>query len=117
MPRRPRAFPLAAWLLSAAVVCLLMEVLERRTGLVSRAGRLAREKVEKVARRKRVRLAAPDVVKAPRRAAVPEKSPVPTPAAPAAAEPEPAPARPAESGGLLDAMRQARERTRERREG
>jgi Mg-chelatase subunit ChlD len=116
LPRRPRAFPLAAWLLSAAVVCLLLEVLERRTGLVSHAGRLVREKARRVAWR-RVRVAVPEAVKAPGRPAVTAAPPGPAPPAPTAAEPERASARPTESGGVLDAMRQARERTRERRDG
>jgi hypothetical protein len=118
LPRRPRAFPLAAWLLTAAVVCLLLEVLERRTGLVSHAARLVREKARRLARWRRVRRPTAAVVApTPVGPAVPVTSPVPTPAAPAAATPAPAPVRPESGGGVLDAMRQARERTRERREG
>ncbi|PYP88586.1 MAG: hypothetical protein DMF61_05210 [Blastocatellia bacterium AA13] len=38
LPRRPRFFELTPWLLGLALVSLLLEVLERRTGLVSASG-------------------------------------------------------------------------------
>jgi hypothetical protein len=119
LPRRPRAFPLAAWLLTAAVVCLLLEVLERRTGLVSHAARLVREKARRAVRWRRVRRPTTAAIVAPTPAGpvVPTASLAATPAAPVAAEPTSTAARPTEGGGVLDAMRQARERTRERRDG
>jgi hypothetical protein len=43
LPSRPQRIPLVPWLLTAAVVLFLLEVLERRTGLLaSAAGRAAR---------------------------------------------------------------------------
>src|SRR5205823_7951486 len=87
LPRRPRVFPLAPWLLLAAVVCLLLEVLERRTGLVSHAASRLREVAGRVLRWRRG-------VKRP----VPKAAAVPTPGQPAvAAAPAPpgAPSAPA----------------------
>lgn len=117
LPRRPRVFPMAAWLLIAAVVCLLLEVLERRTGLVSQGGVRVRGAVGVLVRRRRTRRPAAVATAA---APVPVSRPTAAPAEPArpasVAPPEPAPAKPVEPGGVLDAMRKARERTRGRGE-
>jgi hypothetical protein len=117
LPRRPRAFHLAPWLLTAAVILLLLEVLERRTGLVSRGGQLSLGVVDRAARVARKVRPAPTVVKAA--PAAPAAAPRPTtPTAPVVAvpPPKPVPAQPESKGGVLDAMRQARERTRGRTE-
>jgi hypothetical protein len=101
LPRRPRSFPLAMSFLLAAIVLILVEVLERRTGLVSSAFANT-PNVFKLRVRRRSRLVA-----APVAAAAVETSP--TPAAP--------PAPPPPSGeSILAAMQKARERSRGRTE-
>jgi hypothetical protein len=117
LPRRPRVFPLAVWLLTAALVCLLLEVLERRTGLVSQAGRLTRGAVGRAVRwrpKRRPVAAAAVVLPAPTVRSAPSGKPAPAEPAVPVAEPEPAHVKPTEGGGVLDAMRKARERTRGR---
>lgn len=98
LPRQPRLQRVAPALLLLAVILLLTEVLERRTGLLTWA--LARL---------RIRLPAPRPTVA---------APAPKPAAPTAPSPSPAapvPAAPAAQGtDLLDALRKARSRTRGR---
>jgi Mg-chelatase subunit ChlD len=109
LPRHVRLVSVTPWLLGAAVVLLLLEIFERRSGLLSRRGRLVRERtLQRHARtgwfsRKRSR-----------------------PAAPLAAQPaasEPPPARrdtlreaPRDETAMLDALRKARERSRGRLE-
>jgi hypothetical protein len=118
IPRASRMLSIAHWLLLAALCLLLLEVLERRTGLLSRQGRWAlqharipgKARIEPRPREipKRTETPAPirpAVVIAPRKE-VPIEAP-PEPAAPA-----PAPAN--EGGGMLDALRKARQRTRGR---
>jgi Mg-chelatase subunit ChlD len=100
LPRRPRVYPLAPWLLLAACVGLLLEVLERRTGLVSHGGRLTR-----TAAAERVPAARPRPAKVAAVVAPPKATPV-VPVVPAA------PAKPEDAGNVLEAMRQARDRTR-----
>jgi hypothetical protein len=109
MPRQPRLIGLAPWLLSAALVLLLLEVFERRTGLVSRQQRrLVWRRASKPA--PKPVLARPQAQSRP--AAPPmEQGPPPTPTVGHA----PAPTAPAPMG-LVEALRQARERTRGRTE-
>lgn len=113
LPRRPRSFPLAPWLLVAAAVCLLLEVLERRSGLVAHAARWVPAAAASVARFRRTRAtpaepapAQPPPVTATTTAAVRTEAADSKP-------PTPAPA-PPPAGDVLDAMRKARERTRGR---
>jgi hypothetical protein len=108
LPRLPRVIYLAPWLLLAAVVTLLMEVLERRTGLVSRQqDRLERVAETAAAQGKRIwrRRGAPTTVEPSQKQSEPA-SPSPR------AEPVPEPA--AQRAGLVDALRQARQRSRGR---
>ncbi len=109
LPRHARFVPLAPWLLSAAVVLLLLEVLERRSGLLSRRGRHAvettRQSRERIGWFTRKR-----------------SHPAPPLAMPAR-QSEPLPARREEvrekirdESAMLDALRKARERTRGRLE-
>ena len=108
MPRQPRLIGLAPWLLPAALALLLVEVFERRTGLVSRQRRrLVWRRAKKVA--PKPALARPQP---PRPATVPKDiEPLPAPA-PEQAAPAPATA----PSGLVEALRKARERTRGRTE-
>jgi hypothetical protein len=111
LPRRPRFFPLAPWLLSAAVAILLVEILERRTGIVSRQGVWLRRTAEGTAelggrwlRRRPTPVAVPP-------ASPPIPAPLPgvrPPAAAAASTPA------ADRAGMIDALRQARQRSRGR---
>jgi hypothetical protein len=86
LPRLPRWVELAPWLLGLSVAFFLLEVLERRSGLL--------------AARRRKPLPAPD-----RREG--ESGPEPQP-------PAAAPAPPRDEPGVLDALRDARERARGR---
>jgi hypothetical protein len=110
MPRRPRLIGLAPWLLSAALALLLLEVFERRTGLVSRQQRRL------VWRRERKPAPKP-VLARPRplqpRPAAPQVGPELPPPPPVEQAPAPAAQVPS---GLVEALRQARERTRGRTE-
>ena len=116
LPHRPRSFPLAPWLLVAAAVCLVLEVLERRSGLVSHVARWVPSGAVYVTRFRRKRTT-------PAESAPPHRLPVPT-VSDAATEPvrseapdsrpsAPAPEAPP-VGDVLDAMRKARERARGR---
>jgi hypothetical protein len=126
LPRLPRLVTPGPWLAVAALVLLLLEVLERRTGLLSREGRrFGRLVGQTVTAGKRWRIAepsqpaeAPATPVAPVRPSQPVRPTVaellPAPAAPSA--PAPAPAPPPKRGDLLDAIRQAKRRSRERTE-
>jgi Mg-chelatase subunit ChlD len=109
LPRHVRFVSLAPWLLSAAVVLLLLEVFERRSGLLTRRGRRTPEKLHQPRERtgwfsrKRSRSAPLLAIPAPK--------------------PEPPPARRDEvresvrdETAMLDALRKARERSRGRLE-
>jgi hypothetical protein len=96
-PRQPRLVELAPWLLLAAVVLLLLEVLERRTVLLTswgqRIGKLVPDSIRAPPRRKPAKIWS---------AAEPE---------PEEEAPPPVVERPGEAG-LLEALRKARQRTR-----
>ncbi|HEY7314752.1 MAG TPA: VWA domain-containing protein [Gemmataceae bacterium] len=105
LPRHVRLVSIAPWLLGAAVVLLLLEIFERRSGLLSRRSRIVREKV-----RQRVRLR-----RSPQRergdsaladAAGSEEAP------PARRDAQREPAR--DESAMLEALRKARERMRGR---
>jgi hypothetical protein len=109
LPRHVRFVPLAPWLLSMAVLLLLMEVFERRSGLLSRRGRRPSETIRQSSERggwfprKRPRSAPPLSMPA--------------------TKPEPPPVRRDEvretirdETAMLDALRKARERSRGRLE-
>ncbi len=120
LARRPRYVDLAPWLLLAAAVVLLVEVFERRTGLISAgfgsgAARV-RARADHVAeRRGRVRHATPARQEplgtdAPEPARGPEAPPVPGTARDPSAKTRP-------GGALADALREARQRARRRTGG
>jgi Mg-chelatase subunit ChlD/uncharacterized membrane protein len=104
IPKHPRLIPLSAWLLVAAIVVLLLEVLERLTGLLSRGGRIVWRSSAK---------AAPVTT---RTKAAPVPTPSPAPAAAAAGVKEepvseaPVPARTADVSGILQALDQVQRR-------
>ncbi len=126
LPRRSRMVPVGPWLLALAVVLLLLEVLERRTGLLSRQGYLVWEAVGTTVARaspRRRPAAAPrfsvaDAPGSPPPVADAPGSPVPAAAeAPPAEPPGPAPAPAVEKRqeeGMVEALRKARQRTRGR---
>jgi uncharacterized membrane protein len=103
MPRQARLVPAAPVLLLAAVVLLILEVLERRTGV---PGRL----VARILGRRPVSLVTPAAIPAARETA-PVPSPRPATRPSEALSPR---ANPAPSGGVLAAIKQARERSRGR---
>src|SRR5262245_41412920 len=112
LPRLPRLVDLSPWLLMLATALLLVEVLERHTGLIS-----ARLLPELKRGHERIQEAAPAKLKWPRR-----KKPVeiaePAPSQPAAdhssqpSQPEVEPA--VAPAAILDALRHAREQAKER---
>jgi hypothetical protein len=125
LPRYPRRVPVGPWLLGAALVLLLLEVLERRTGLLSRQGRLVAETVQESAvrgralfrRRPRPAVVSPTPAPALRPASrEKERGPEATPAPATAAVPPATPAGAQEGPGMLEALRQARQRSRGRTE-
>jgi Mg-chelatase subunit ChlD len=108
LPRRPRSFPLAPWLLLAAVVCVLLEVLDRRTGLVSSTVSALRLKSFRFRFRSRAPVATPEPGPVP--GAEPAKTAAPPVPAPDRTEAAPPPVE--AGGGLLDAIRKVRDRKR-----
>lgn len=112
LPRRPRSFPLSSWLLLAATICLLLEVLERRTSLLSQGGRFTIQRMEKLPRVRRKRVARSTASPPPVKTTVSVSKPASLEPAKA---PEPIASNPPVMNGVLDAMRQARERSRERK--
>ncbi len=122
MPKVQRLIEIGPWLLLTAVLLLLLEIFERRTGLLTRGGRLTWDRVRAAGR-------------LPRRQQKPATAPPPQPASsarkavPATAPPEPvpkaaasAPAVPPTSesqptgAGLLDALRKMQARRPGRKE-
>ncbi len=117
MPKAPRLVEAGPWLLLAAVVLLLLEVFERRTGLLTRGGRLTWDRARAVG------------IALGRRPKKPAAKPLPQPVAPAAAKPAPAPVAPEPpasapppsepqpaGAGLLEALRKVQSRRTGRKE-
>ncbi len=115
LPKLPRLIPIGPWLMLAAIVVLLLEVLERRTGLVSRQGarlqEVVHESTERSRRwlRRRQRPVSAELE-------VPPVAAVPTPAEPRQPTPVSSTDVSAERAGMVDALRQARQRSRGRME-
>jgi hypothetical protein len=124
-PRLPRFVEIGPWLVLAALALLLLEVAERRTGLLALArGKLIRKRERPTVRKdekkegwhwlgpRRAPAALPSGARpapAPLATAVPPPAMPPPPAA--QAKPPPAPAREQpEQGGLLEALRQMQKR-------
>jgi Mg-chelatase subunit ChlD len=110
LPKLPRYIPIAPWLLLAAIVVFLLEILERRTGMISRHGvwmqQAAKETAERGRRWTRAR---------PKPVVVDGAAPVVVPTA-QASKPPSAPDPATERAGMVDALRQARHRSRGRLE-
>ncbi len=124
LPVRPRTTKLASWLLLVAAILLLLEVCERRTGQVSSIGQAVWTAPRRLARFRWRRLRTTKETKPAPTQGVPAAEP-PTPAPTTrqlpkaepsleAPTPEPAPTAPEAKGDVLDAMRQARNRSRGR---
>jgi hypothetical protein len=107
-PRRPRVVELTPWLLLAAVLLFLAEVLERRTALLSLA-RPRHRLEERPAPSPATSSATTGEVTEPRRSRRSEDRRPEEP--PPASEPEPKP----EPGGVVDALAEARRRASRRR--
>ncbi|MGE3806608.1 MAG: hypothetical protein AB7K24_18225 [Gemmataceae bacterium] len=118
MPRVSRPVSLTPWLLLAAVVIVLFEVLERRTGALTRLGVLVGAWKNQAAAR--IRRGAVQPAPAAAGASASKERPVvaapspeaPKKEAPAPAQPKPAPA--LDQADVLDAMKAARSRARGR---
>jgi hypothetical protein len=117
MPKVPRLVEIGPWLLLAAVLLLLVEIFERRTGLVTRGGRIIWERVQ-ATRGALGRLKKPAAKPLPQPAGPAAREPVPASASPepVAEAPEPPPAtapapEPQPTGaGLLEALRKVQAR-------
>jgi Mg-chelatase subunit ChlD len=108
LPKHPRMISIAPWLINTALAVLLLEVLERRTGLIARRKRLQwRTSGEVVPRRLRESRQTKPAV-----AALSAPAPALT-TQPFIDTETPAPAA-ADKAGMLDALREARQRSRGR---
>ncbi|HSY17446.1 MAG TPA: VWA domain-containing protein [Candidatus Acidoferrales bacterium] len=125
LPIRPRYVELAPWLLVLGAILFLLEILERRTGWVSRlfgrkavtAARAESEEAEAPAAIPAQKPAFPWLVRKPaRKPTLPVTAAAKNPAAgsKAPAEAKPAPAKPPSAESTIDALRQARERAQRR---
>jgi len=103
IPTRPRYVNLAPWLVVAAILLLLVEVLERRTGLVSAA------RLGPIRLRRKDEKAGPAAARRPKRRKKGEK-----PAAVESAAPQPEKPAAEPPPGLGDVLDQARRRAKER---
>jgi Mg-chelatase subunit ChlD len=107
LPRHVRLVSLTPWLLSTAMVLLLLEVFERRTGLMSRRGRRGGETIQQPQTRtgwfarERPRIASPPTA--------PPSEPIPS-------RREEVRERARDETAMVDALRKARERSRGRLE-
>lgn len=114
LPRKPRLFEIAPGLLLAALAGFLLEVFQRRTGLLSVRRRAARPETAPAAGTGRARAARP----LPRRRAAKAPKAGPAPRGPKQSAPAPetgtAPAEEAEEPSAIAAMRKARRRAKGR---
>ncbi len=123
LPVKSRYVELAPWLLVCGAICFLLEILERRTGWVSKLfGRKVIVKIDadegEISETKPAAKAAfPWLPRKPARAVTkstaPQTKPAATTAAPANAT-KPAPEQPASTESAIDALRKARERAKNR---
>jgi Mg-chelatase subunit ChlD len=104
MPRQPRMISMTRWLLTAVLVLLLLEVLERRTGLLRAPRWLTWRRQKAEGRRQK----ADGRQMAEGGAAPLEEGPKPAEKTPAVSPPAP------EESGVVEAMRKARQQMRRR---
>jgi hypothetical protein len=113
LPKHPRMLPIGHWLVILAIMVLLLEILERRTGLLTQGGQLVWQATQRPTPRRGWRFWH-------RPSRTTEAIPTPQPAVAAPQTREPAQPAPAASGqpkaGMLDALHKARQRGRERTE-
>ncbi len=123
LPIKSRYVELAPWLLVLGAILFLLEILERRTGWVSRLfGRKAAAKVETEESDAAIPQATPArkpvfpwlVRKPARRTSAPVAAKTTAPVSAAPAETQPAPEKPASTESAIDALRKARERAQRR---
>ena len=103
LPQQPRLISLQSWLLIAALLLLLLEILERRTGLLS--ARHARRFLAAISQRGQRR---------EREATQPTAPPSQAETAPSTPEKPEKPETPSDRDGILDALSQARKRASRR---
>jgi Mg-chelatase subunit ChlD len=108
MPRHPRLVPLGMWFLIAAVVTLLLEVLQRLTGILSFGIRLPKRRVAAATVAAET---AEEPIPTVRETSAPPMQPVPPPVEEPRQTELPPKLEP-QSGGLLEAMRQVKEKKR-----
>lgn len=107
LPKHPRMIPLGSWLLVTATILLLLEVLERRTGLLAQQSRrLTWNLGQQIAARKRWLF-----WKRPRSVATVESPPA-GPKAPGPLKAASPRSESTQKEGMLEALRQARHRTK-----
>jgi hypothetical protein len=123
LPRQVRQIPVGKWLIVFAVLCVLLEVFERRTllisGLLRRRKKAVSEPEAREAKRPAARAKAPAPAPMPAVAAKEQPAPVLKPKEPEPAAPAPVPAAAApkgEAATIADAMRKARQRAQRRTE-
>jgi Mg-chelatase subunit ChlD/uncharacterized membrane protein len=107
MPRQPRLIPMTRWLLAVVLVLLLLEVFERRTGMLRVSLRLTRRQVKEPGQKER-----PVILPGEPGASATGVNPPPKPAEAPAPPPPAAP----EQAGVVEAMRKARQRMQRRKE-
>ena len=108
LPKQPRMVELRHWLLVVALTLFLLEVFERRTGMLSTPRRALRKKQD-VEQQVKTRPARRRV----RRVRLPRRKPA-APETPDKEPPAPTPPPEQEKPGIVDALRHARHRARER---
>ena len=113
LPKRPRMFALSPWLISVAMVVLLIEILERRTGALSLAGGWLTHRRLRRARAPEAQRDAPPEPKQSRRQRRPVGPTQPTPPAPAE-EPSSSDPQADQPSDMADALAAARHRARRR---
>lgn len=131
MPRLPRMIPLTPWIFVLGVTVLLLEILERRTGLMSMAGMRTSRNLGGIRKAalatvrggtQRAAAAKPTqnapATKAPPAGATQAADKGAKTADPSPSKPEsPKPQAPEGSGAMVDAMRKARNRASDRTDG
>jgi len=112
LSRQPRLIALGQWLLLLAVALLLLEILERHTGLLT-AAKLPAWLMERMPRPRPKRMAAPQRKPAASSSPAPQATPISAEVKDQDTPPSPEPAAPS---AIAEALRQARRQAKERTE-